>query len=184
MRDLLDLKKVLSDSGVLMSFNGAFTHSIIEEMGNAIKRYLEGKNIGKGAVMDVFAVYVEQTQNVTSYIARRALEGGVYGAAIMVIVSEGGSYAVRSGNAILKSDVAELRARLEEINGLDKDGLKRLYKERIRREHLSDSFGAGLGLIDIARRANGRLEYSFAPLDEDHDFFSLGAKVSGGAQTC
>ncbi|MGO8692141.1 MAG: SiaB family protein kinase [Rectinemataceae bacterium] len=183
MRDLLELKRILSDSGVLMSFNGAFTHSIIEEMGNAIKRYLEGENIGKGAVMDVFAVYVEQTQNVTSYIARRTLDGGGYGAAIMVIVSDGGYYAVRSGNAILKKDVAELRDRLEEINSLDKDGLKRLYKQRIRQERLPESPGAGVGLIDIARRSNGKLEYSFAPLDADHDFFSLGARVNGG-QAC
>ncbi|HUW41992.1 MAG TPA: SiaB family protein kinase [Rectinemataceae bacterium] len=179
MSDMLELKRRLSESGILMSFNGAFTHSIIEEMGNAIKRYLEGRNIGKGAVTDVFAVYIEQTQNITNYVARRALEGGGYGTAIMVIGSGEGFYAVRSGNAIMKADVPELRSRLEEVNGLDKEGLKLLYKRRLREGPPPGASGAGLGLIDIARRSSGKLDYSFAPLDEACEFFSLGARVQG-----
>ncbi|MDA8426354.1 MAG: SiaB family protein kinase [Treponema sp.] len=179
MSDLLELKRTLSESGILMSFNGAFTHSIIEEMGNAIRRYLEGENLDKGAVTDVFAVYIEQTQNITNYVARRALEGGSFGTAIMVIGSDEGFYAVRSGNAIMRPDVPELRSRLEELNGLDKEGLKRLYKRRLREGPPPGSSGAGLGLVDIARRSSGKLEYSFSPLDDAHEFFSLGARVKG-----
>ena len=99
--------------------------------------------------------------------------------AIVIIGSADGLYSVSSGNVILENDVAELRDRLDEINSLDKEGLKRIYKERLRRERAPDSTGAGLGLIDIARRTTGKLDYSFVELDAEHEFFSLSAKVSG-----
>jgi hypothetical protein len=179
MQDLVALRERFSDSGILISFNGPFTHSIIEEIGNAVKRYLESVQLDRGAITDVFAVYVEQTQNVRNYLARRSLEGTGQGSAIVVISNAEGAYVVSSGNAIRKDDVAALAARLDEINGLDKDGLKRMYKEKLRCERQPGELGAGVGLIDIARRARGKLEYSFRELDEGHDFFSLAVTVAG-----
>lgn len=178
MQDLVALRERFSRDGILISFNGPFTHSIIEEIGNAVKRYLEGEQLDRGAITDVFAVYIEQTQNARNYLARRSFAGEGGASAIVVISGLEGSYVVSSGNLILKEDVAELSARLEEINGLDKDGLKRLYKERLRRERGPEDRGAGLGLIDIARRAKGKLEYSFREIDADHDFFSLAVTVA------
>jgi hypothetical protein len=179
MRDLLSLRESFSEDGILISFNGPFTHSIIEEIGNAVKHYLEGQLSDRGAVTDVFAVYIEQTQNVRNYLARRNLEGQSRNSAIVVISKAGGTYVVSSGNAIRKDDVPDLVTRLEEINSLDKDGLKRLYRERIRMERTPESTGAGVGLIDIARRARGKLDYSFRELDAGHDFFSLMVNVAG-----
>jgi hypothetical protein len=179
MQDLLGLRRSFSDHGILISFNGPFTHSIIEEIGKAIKLYLEGEAAAKGAVTDVFGVYIEQTQNVRNYLARRSMAGTEGNSAILVIANVEGSYVVSSGNVILKEDSGPLASRLDEINGLDRDGLKRLYKERLRAEREPDAMGAGVGLIDMARRARGKLEYSFVPLDDGHDFFSLNVTVAG-----
>jgi hypothetical protein len=179
MRDLLTLKKSFSEDGILISFNGPFTHSIIEEIGKAVKHYLEGVQLDRGAVTDVFAVYIEETQNVRNYLARASQAAGGLDSAIVVIANLEGLYRVSSGNAIRKADVPGLVARLEEINALDKDGLKRLYKERIRMERAPDASGAGIGLIDMARRAKGGLGYSLREIDADHDFFSLVVDVAG-----
>jgi hypothetical protein len=180
MQDLLALRETFSENGILMSFNGPFTHSIIEEIGNAVKRYLEGEQLDRGAITDVFAVYIEQTQNVRNYLARRKLEGPGRNSAIVVIGNADGSYVVSSGNEILKEDVPSLVERLDEINRQDRDGLKKMYKEQLHRERDPEASGAGVGLIDIARRARGRLEYSFRELDGRHDFFSLIVTVAGG----
>jgi hypothetical protein len=179
MQDLLSLRRGFSEDGILISFNGPFTHSIIEEIGKAIKLYLEGEATGKGAVTDVFAVYIEQTQNARNYLARRSIAGTDGNSAIVVIANADGAYMVSSGNVVLREDSSALAKRLDEINGLDKDGLKRLYKERLRAERAPDAAGAGVGLIDMARRAKGKLDYSFVPLDEGHDFFSLNVAVAG-----
>lgn len=183
MLDMLKLREGLSENGILMSFNGPFTHGIIEELGNAIKRYLEVAQLDKGAVMDVFATYIEQAQNAKNYITRSGFVDDRLAAAIVVIGFAEGRYSVSSGNAIRKGDVPELQEHLRTINALDKDGLKKLYKERLKMARQPDAPGAGVGLIGIARSSIGGLEYSFNPLDAGHDFFSLTVRVSGG-QPC
>lgn len=179
MRDLLDLKESYTDQGILISFNGPFTHSIIEEIGNAVRRYMEGENLGRGEITDVFAVYIEQTQNVRNYLLKKNLPDTQFNSAIVVIGNKDGIYSVRSGNFISAADVADLTDRIERVNALDKDGLKKLYKERLRAPREAGAQGAGLGLIDIARRATGKLAYSFDRIDSDRFFFSLTALVGG-----
>jgi len=179
MHDLLDLKEDFNRTGILITFNGPFNHSIIEEIGNATKSYLEGAQLGAGIISDVFAVYIEQTQNVRNYIADRGLADRGRDGGIVVIRRSEGFYAISSGNGILKSDVPELSRRLDEVRVLDKDGLKRRYKEELRKDRGPDARGAGVGIIDMARRASAPLGYRFQPLDEEFDFFTLTVTVAG-----
>ena len=85
MPNMMALRESFSGDGILICFNGPFTHSIIEEIGNAVKRYLEGETEGRGSIMDVFAVYIEQTQNVRNYIVRQKIQGKGRNSAIVVI---------------------------------------------------------------------------------------------------
>mgnify|MGYP007011867753 CR=1 FL=1 len=42
----------------------------------------------------------------------------------------------------------------------------------------ADRGGGGLGMIDIARKSGGKLEYGFVPFDKDNAFFSLNVNVT------
>lgn len=179
MLDLLRLKEDFTERGILISFNGPFSHSIIVEIGDAAKSYLEGAMLGSGSVTDVLAVYIEQTQNVRNYIISRDLRSLGRDSAIVIISNSEGLYTVSSGNHIRRSDVPALTARLDEVNSLDKEGLKRRYKEELRRDRGPEARGAGVGIIDMARRSSARLEYRFQGMDGDFDFFTLTATVRG-----
>jgi len=179
MIDLLEWKETLAQRGILISFNGTFSHSLIEELGNALKIYLEGARLRTGIVTDVFAVYIEQTQNVRNYVQRRQLVTVGHDAAIVIIGQSSGFYTISAGNVIETSDVSALRERLEEANALDKDGLKRRYKEELRKDRAPGAVGAGVGILDMARRASGRLEYTFNPIDDVFSFFTLAVTVAG-----
>lgn len=181
MEKLLKLKNSFTDQGILISFNGPFTHSIIEEIGNAIKRYLEAEQLTQGTVSDVFSVYIEQTQNVRNYLSKNVSSQNQHNTAILVIGKTNSHYTVSSGNSILKRDVPALVKRLEEINSVEKQNLKAFYKEALRKPRDPESEGAGLGLIIMARKAVNSLDYSFCPLDEEYDFFSLNVTVTGEA---
>ena len=39
--DLFDMRGVFTRQEIMICFNGPFSRSIIEELGNAVKRYLE-----------------------------------------------------------------------------------------------------------------------------------------------
>ena len=176
--DLYDLRAKLNNEEVLICFAGPFSHSIIEELGTAVKRYLEAEQVTRTSLMNVFAVFIEQTQNVKNYAERKAAElpGSGLGSAIVVIGRSGDRYVVSSGNVVVRADIEPVLARLEQLRGLDRAGLKALYKEQLRQD-VSPGSGAGLGLIDMARSASEPLQVSLQGIDEQFCFFSLRAVI-------
>ena len=176
MGDLDRIRQFLASEGILMSFNGPFRHSIIEELGKAVRRHLEAEAVRKAAMADVFTVFIEAAQNVASYAARGHWTGPERAQAetgVLVIGRSGDRYLVRCGNFIRRQDAPELLARLEALGGLAPAELKALYKERLRAELPPGAAGAGLGLIRMARTASAPLSYSVAAAEAGLDFFSL-----------
>jgi hypothetical protein len=158
--DLFQLREQFSRDGILMCFNGPFSHSIIEEIGIAIRNHLAAENIARMAVQDVFAIYIEMTQNARNYLTRK-----------------NNSYAVTSGNVVLKEDIEQLRSRIDHINALEPDELKKLIRQQLRAEVPAGATGAGIGLMEMAKRASNRLEYSVRDIDGGHSFFTLTAQI-------
>lgn len=173
--NLFSLRERLGEAGALITFSGSFSHSLIEELGVAVRKYLETDHVQKSAMMDVFSVYVEASQNVRNYTSLKLKDGDISigQSSIVVIAKRDTHYEVNAGNMIENADVGGLRSRLEQLRRLDKPGLKALYKEQLRREREPDAQGAGLGLIDMARRSSAPLEFDFISVDEDYSFFSL-----------
>lgn len=173
--DLFALRESLGRAGALITFSGSFSHSLIEELGLAVRKYLESEHIEKSAMMDVFSVYVEASQNVRNYTSLKLKSGdaSIGQSSIVVIAKRETHYEVNAGNMIESGDVPRLRERLELLRRTDKPGLKALYKQQLRAERGNDAAGAGLGLIDMARRSSAPLEFEFSTVDDDYSFFSL-----------
>jgi hypothetical protein len=55
--------------------------------------------------------------------------------------------------------------------------LKAFYKEVLNEEEFTGSGGAGLGIIDMARKSGQKIDYSFDSVSENHCFYSLQVKV-------
>ena len=60
---------------------------------------------------------------------------------------------------------------------MNKEQLRALYKEQLRADPEEGSKGAGLGLMEIARRASKPIEFDFADVDDEHAFFTLKISV-------
>lgn len=174
--NLLDLQKLLQNYGVLISFSGRFTQTIIEELGDAVKKYLETEAISQTDTYNVFSVFIEQTQNIKNYGSQQSESPKgerIANSGIVAIGKSDDGYFVSSGNLIYKQDVEALSTKIDEIAGQDKAGLKKLYKEQMKKAIPPGSTGAGLGLIDMARRASKPLQYSVVSLDDEISFFTL-----------
>ena len=179
MGDLDRIRQFLAEEGILMCFNGPFRHSIIEELGQAVRSHLEAEDGRKNAMTDVFSVFIEATQNVSNYArsepwteAERArVQSGV-----LVIGRQEDQYRIRCGNYIRPADTGPLLARLDALAALDAAELKALFKARLRAEPPAGG-GAGLGLIRMARTASRPLAYEVAPSEDGLAFFSLTVHV-------
>ncbi len=177
---LLELQNYLSQNGILISFSGRFSQAIIEELGEAVKKYLESEEHPKNDIFNVFSIFVEQTQNIKNYCESKKFLTSYERIANSCIVTigkcEGGNY-ISSGNIIENSDAEKLTAHIEELIPLDKISLKKRYKEQLKQELLPGSLGAGVGLIDIARKASKPLMYTVSRIDQQFSFFTLKAII-------
>lgn len=174
--DLFSLREHFNRSRILLCFNGPISRSLIEEIGNALKNYLQADNVQPSAAMDVFSVYVEMTQNIRHYAMARAYGEVESSATVAVARDEAGRYVVQAGNLVEKADGEALLARVNELAGMDKAQLKAAYKTQLRQPRAENAAsGAGLGLIDVARRAARPLAASLSHANDGRAFFSLRA---------
>lgn len=175
--DLFNLREEFNRHGIMICFNGPFSHSIIEEVGLAVRNHLAAENLTRAAVQDVFSVYIELAQNVKNYMQVRQLPADAANSSIIVIAKQNGRYLVTSGNIILEKDAVPLAEAIDRINALDAQGLKKLYREQMRKTPEPGSLGAGLGLLEIARRSSDKMTYSITPVDGGRSFLRLSAYV-------
>ena len=68
---------------------------------------------------------------------------------------------IYSSNVVDGSTKEILEGSLEKVNSLDKDELRAYYKDVFLNGEVSDKGGAGLGLIEMARKSDHTLQYSF-----------------------
>ncbi|MDD2335239.1 MAG: SiaB family protein kinase [Geobacteraceae bacterium] len=177
--NLYNLKETFNSEGILICFAGPFSHSIIEELGNAVKRYLEAEQMTKDTMMDVFSTFIEQTQNVRNYARQKTEEGNRdcdFNSGIVVIGKNGSNYEVSSGNVVERSDIQGALKMLDLLKDLDKQALKNLFKEQLRKIRPAGS-SSGLGLIDMSRKASQPLGYTLRDMDDRYCFFSLKAII-------
>jgi hypothetical protein len=85
--------------------------------------------------------------------------------------SQNGIYFITSGNLIKKEKVKDLKAHLNKINKLDQESLKALYLDVLVNNDFSKKGGAGLGLIEIARKSDQKIEYIFNKFDNNFSIF-------------
>lgn len=92
---------------------------------------------------------------------------------IMLTRDDNNHYYILSGNSIENEKCPTIESRLMEINKMSADELRQHYVEKLNQSELSLKGGAGLGLIDIARKSGNRLLYRFDRLSDSQSFFTF-----------
>src|SRR5207302_1113743 len=129
-----------------------------------------------------YHILVECLQNVYHHKealkeADENLEEEKSSAIFMIAKGKENSYRIITGNFILNENADELRSKLEKISSMNNEDLRAYYLETLSTTELSDKGGAGLGMIDIARKSGHKLDYKFDKVSEQYSFFSLGVII-------
>jgi hypothetical protein len=172
--DLFALQQTYNQQRIMLCFNGPLTKSLIEEIGNALRNYLQQENATASSSMDVFAAYIELTQNIRHYAAGKGWHESEAAATVVIAREADGRYVVSAGNVLDADDGRNLEARVAALAAMDKAQLKAEYKEQLRKPREAAAVsGARLGLIDMARKASEPLACSLRILDDGRAFISL-----------
>jgi hypothetical protein len=178
MNFIYDLHRTMMSQNLILVYQGDFTQESTKSILAMAERNLDSSGEESSIKRKVFNVMVEALQNIVKH-SDELVDGQIRShAAIFLIGKEKNRYCIMSGNPIRKENVDKLKTALEHINGLDKDGLKELYKEIIKNTTISEKGGAGLGFVDMARKSGEKIEYSFPELNGEYSFFCLKVNVA------
>jgi hypothetical protein len=173
----------MQGNGVIFAYSGYVTEQVLSGVGEAIKQKMTIEDANRKTMRSVFAVFVEQMQNIIRYSAEKIPPGETadsvmalrYG--ILTVGQEGAGYIVHAGNLIEHGDTGRLRDRLAALRAMSKDELKAAYKAQLKTGPDEFSKGAGIGFIEIARRASEPIDFDFTDVDSEHAFFALRACI-------
>lgn len=172
--------KKMNKGEVLLAYKGSITAELITNVLGVVESKLDhviSKSITK---KKIYNILVESLQNLYHHVddlPDEINEGMDIHFGIFVISKVDDQYVIRTGNFLKSDKVKKLKERLDKIRSLSKDELKELYKFVLNNQKFSEKGGGGLGLIDIARRTDGRVDYEFDEFDDNYSFFNLNITI-------
>jgi hypothetical protein len=176
IKSVLNLYDELHSNGISLVYLGEFNHQITKMFttmaDNEMGRNDEHKNTRK----KVYHSMVETLQNMNKHSDEIASKNNI-GKGLFLIGKKDNLYYIITANKVNKTKVPTLETAIREVNNSTPEELKEMYKKQLKEGTLSEKQGAGLGLIDIARKSTRELHYQFLPLDEDHFFFILKVEI-------
>lgn len=165
--------KLLSDHlcfGYQGSFNDEITNRVIDLSDDNINQRGELVSMKK----KVSFLMAECFQNIVRHGDSASVKlQRTFGKGMFLTRNIEDAFVIASSNLIDKKHIKDLKEKLEKVNSLDKGELKSLYLEILENEKISQKGGAGLGLIEMARKSSQKLDFSFLDYDDKHAFFYL-----------
>ena len=179
-KNLYSYYRSMEANNVKLSYVGEITHQITKALTSLAESQMITEDESGATQKKVFHVIVECLQNITKHAEDFSDPNqiGKTGKGLFVVAKESLWYSIISGNIISNEKISLVTGLLENVNNTDKEGLKELYKTQIKEGRISEKGGAGLGLIDIARKSCNKLSYEFITINEDFSFYLLTAKIA------
>lgn len=183
---LFDLEKWIESKkrgDVLLERTGEFTSGYIDSVLPYVEEQLNEKIEFDNVRKKVFHLFVECIQNLFHHVDPIEQIGLAYGEprlASLVLAIEGSFCRITTGNFICKSKESFLKEKIDYLNSLNESELKNLYRETINNRAFSDRGGAGIGMIDMARKTGNKIQYNFYDVGTSADisYFSLDVFIS------
>jgi hypothetical protein len=159
---------------LMFVYRGVVTNENSVPLLMLLEKEMENSEFGFVGRKRLFMFVLESLQNVS-----RHSDKNQYADMSLVIYSKtDNGYTVTTGNVLLSANINNLKIKLDEINNLQADEIRNVYRQMLSNSELSDKGGAGLGLIEMAKKTGNKLDYDFVPLDEEFSYFILSKTVN------
>jgi hypothetical protein len=161
---------------LMFVYRGVVTNENSASLLMLLEKEMENSEFGFVGRKRLFMFVLESLQNVS-----RHSDHNKYSDMSLVVYSKTGTgYTVTTGNVIETSKIDDLRSKLTEINKLDSGEIRNVYRTMLSNAEFSSKGGAGLGLIEMAKKTGNKLDYDFIPLEGIFSYFILSKTVDSG----
>lgn len=179
--DLHQYYSYMKDNGLILAYKGALSQEIMASLADGIRDRLTDAAVQQRVIRRIFSIFIEMAQNIYRYSAEKTLTNGKkIGTGIVLLREEGDSFRIMSGNMVERDRVPELIQKCDDIRQLSPEALKQVYKNKLKATAKEGTIGAGVGLIDMARKAGYPIEHEVTAVNESLSFFVFSIRVKKG----
>ena len=153
----IEFHKLLLSRGTFFCYSGLLSEEVLTAISSIVREQVTDIDNNEDITTRVFGIFVEQAQNIIRYSENRLGEGGL--GTVAIGHSQDG-FILEAINPMDREKMETLKAKLEELQGMDSKELRKAYKQRLKDGPPDGSKGAGLGFIEIARKAT-KFDFEF-----------------------
>lgn len=149
---------------LVLQYAGKATTIQIDLLLDLLEKMLISEGIANGLRRRLYSIAMETLQNLSTHVPDQLLDTindldiNPY---TIKFLFEGAhdKFKIETSNYVLRHNLDALMAKIDYINTLDEGAKKEYYNYLIKNLPFSEKGGAGLGLVDIARKSKKPLKY-------------------------
>lgn len=165
------VREALAGPGVALVYSGAFPDAHSARLIALCEAVLGEAPDQRTLRSRVAFVLVEAYQNVVRHAAYRAVPNN--GQSLLLWRCTAQACTVTTSNPLYTEEAQALDTQLLDLRALDAETLKERYLERLQQRERTARGGAGLGLIELTRRAANPLRHRITPGDDGQQRIDL-----------
>lgn len=174
--EINELERILEHDGIVfLTYGGFLSQSLIVGMTEALEKESDANDLNMTVSNNLLTIFIELSQNMMNYSKLKSSVDEKLDPKGLVIVGfdkAHDEYYIFSRNIVSKEDKALIAPKIDQVKAMNKEELKKLYRELRKSGRGKHEKGAGIGFVEIARRCD-RLEYSFVPIDDETYYFAF-----------
>jgi hypothetical protein len=161
---------------LMFVYRGVVTNENSVPLLMLLEKEMENSEFGFVGRKRLFMFVLESLQNVSRH-SNKSLHAEM---SIVVYSKTDNGYTVTTGNVLPVASINDLKVKLDEINNLETKEIRNVYRQMLSTAEFSNKGGAGLGLIEMAKKTGNKLDYDFVPIDSEYSYFILSKTVDSG----
>jgi len=180
--DILRKNKNIYDTNIILMYKGDVTFDLVTSIIETLEGRIGELETDRIIKKKFYGTATECIQNLYNHMDEVSDEGNQIStydskSGLLLVTSREKYFNIMTGNFIPNEKITEIKSKLDKINTLEKDDLKKLYKEILYTGEFSNKGTAGLGFVEIARKTGQKLSYEFQKINDEFSYFTFQIRV-------
>ncbi len=166
------------NKNIIFAYKGNVSDDLFHNLLQLAENKLVQLEINTKLRKRIFNVLVEALQNIYHHIDPIHTNIANLNSIAFLLLKDEQDYFIITGNAISGKQVTNLKHNIDYVNQLNEKQLIDIYREKLSNGKMTEKGGAGLGIIDIARKSRKKIEYEFEKINNDFCYFYMKVKIA------
>ncbi len=153
-------------------YSGRLDHSLMQSLADSCQRELEATGLSLRLQRRAFHACVELLNNALQHAAAPVVPSRPYGVQFLMSI-DGGEVRLWVGNVVTRAQAVALQQRIDMLNAIPRDCVRSIFLNQLSDGLVTETGNAGLGLIDMVRKADEPLGYSFSPFEGELMYYEV-----------